>query len=446
MFSSFKHKVLMVVATITFLAAPSMAQLQFGGIPHEPLGDAKLYVDGETLWVDNIGESGEDGVRVFAGDSQTIVTTVADMDPAEMPEGSSIIGASFGQVNGKPNTEISQLTINQINNEIVFHCKWLLSMDNAFAVIETEEGPITLPEPGPFRIPGPVRCERLDPVWRAMNGDIMIMVEFDARTPIILPGSEDVVFGNSISVVIEGVKDRIDSVESISYTGAKVGHFGINAQEVVLNDLHHKAIGDAKLDTQSGNLIISNFGDNGGVTTFLDSDYYGIDLAPVSLSKEGTGIMLESTGTVDGQSGINLGFAGMKNNEGRLNLYADYSSIGQEKVLVQLLRGNKMIGEAIVPAGDVGLIPNPGRVTGCGKWEPWFPPNPPCFWVRFEDFQQVLVDGVQYQADSIRMLTPEVSGQLERLDSFNLRATGIESLMITGERTQAVQPRLNFKK
>lgn len=445
MFSSLKNRVLMAVAAIAFLAAPAVAQqIQFGGINHEPLGDAKLVVDGETLWVDNIGESGKDGVLVHAGDSQTIVTTVADMDPAEMPEGSSIIGTSRGQVNGNPGTEISQLTINQINGEIVFHCKWLLSMSGAHAVVETDQGAITLPTPGPFRIPGPVRCERLDPVWRSLNGDIMIMVEFDERTPIILP-NEELVHGSSISVVIEGVKERIDSVESISYTGTNVGHFGINAQEVVLNDLHHKSIGNATLDTDGGNLIVKNLGEMGGFTTDLDSDFYGVDLAPLSLNTHGSSLLMESTGTVDGKPGIDLGYAGLNNVNGSLNLMANYSSIGQSGVLVQLLRGGKLVGETIVEAGNVGLIKNPGRITGCGKWEPWFPPNPPCFYVRFEDFQDVIVGGVRYQADSVRMLTPEVSGTLEVLNSFNLRAQGVEQLIVTGEQTQAQAPQPNFK-
>ncbi|MFN0152185.1 MAG: FlgD immunoglobulin-like domain containing protein [bacterium] len=89
----------------TFAAPPQGAPdtLTFANIFHQSLGQANLSVSAETLYVSNIGTSGEDGVAIDYPQTYGFVGWLGTWSfPAGISSGGSIVSCALGIVDGVP--------------------------------------------------------------------------------------------------------------------------------------------------------------------------------------------------------------------------------------------------------------------------------------------------------------------------------------------------------
>lgn len=446
------------LATFATLTANAGETVVFAGVKHTALGNAQLKLTGDSLQVTNLGEAGNDGVSVHAGEIQALTTTVAQLDPSVLEDGAGLTATVIGQVNGLPGITISNLSMTDLGPDIILWCKWLANAakegmtataeislgGEVVAVIPDLQGPIA-------RICDPIRFPRIDPIWpiRPVNpNDIFMMVTIGEPVPAYLPQLDKTVMADSFTVKLTGTGARIDNVSEVQYTAQKMAALDIVNQEIAMNNLLHTTEGAVEANAVSGNLNFTGFtpdGSGGFTVDLTGKRYYYAQIAPLCLDADGAGIYFESTGSMNGQRGVFLGSASLENRDGSLYLSADYSAIGSNQVQVYLVNGSKIIGKPILPNGLLGRIPNPSRVGGCGKWDP-IPPLP-CYILDFDRLTTIqLANGRTYEVTGLRVITTETGTTLDSLDTFTARATGIQSLMLLNEAGQAPQKNIRFKK
>jgi hypothetical protein len=424
--------------------------IKFNGLEHCPLGDAKLSLTEEGLLVENIGESGKDGVSILPGQAQGLITTTNGLDPKTLPEGANLTSTAVGQVNGMPNTPIAAVIVNIRQERIWYGCKGFVPATGAtgevwrngrvIATVENLEGDFV-------SIPVPTRCDRTDPACPVPT-DCLIRqdVWFEEPLPIDIVSTGKTVIGDAISIRIAS-DVRIDNLQNVNITSSGMGSFTVQKNEVVINNLTHTSVGEAKVTAKSGNLVVSDFGDDAqkGVKIDLkDTRYYEMNIQPLCLDRDGEALYLDSHGTVDGVADTFMGTASMVNELGALGVSADYSPLGTSEVTVRLLREGRFVAEKQMPAGEVVSIPNPKRFAGSKNWGQ--NRSAACNILPFEAATDMIVDGETFSADTIILLAPEMVSDVSSLDAVTVRATGIDSLVIQKETDLYPRRQYNFKR
>jgi hypothetical protein len=410
----------------------------FDGIPHTALGNAKLSISNGFLTVDNIGQSGNDGVAASLGGAQALVTTMGEIDPLKLPSGAYIYATAYGQFNGKAAQQLGSLTMTIDQPDIVYHCDFsrigataargrLTLRGKTVAVIENLVGPIV-------RICDPIRCDRIDPVWQDRDR-LFAMVQTVDPVPMTVPALDNQTFlADGFEIEVLGVKGRIENIDTMAFTSRLTGSFGIDAQELVQNKFKHIVSGDAQIRVDSDNVIVSGFGNSGndGVALSLeDGDRFTFDLAPVAIDTLGDAMYFGLYGTVSGDDSL-LGEVSFSNDGANLNMLADYNAAGSATVRVDVMRDGRVVGRAVVPSGNIGTIVNAQRLTGIGQYAPFAAST--CFWARFEhDATFELVDGTSATGNEVRILANEANPAIDGSTLLDIRVTGINSLMLQRE-------------
>ena len=422
----------------------------FNGLEHCPLGDAKLSLSENGLFIENIGESGKDGVSILPGQAQGLLTTTNGLDPKLLPEGASLISTAVGQVNGIPNTPIASVNVNIRNGRIWYGCKGFVLNTGATGVVWRNNVVVATVEnlEGDFiSIDVPTRCDITDPAC-PVPGDCLIRqdVWFEDELPITIVQTGKTVIGDAFTIRIAS-DVRIDNLESVNYTATGIGSFSILKQEVVINDLKHTAVGDARVTAKSGNLVVSDFGDdaqNGIKIDLKDTRYYEMNIQPLCLDRDGEALYLDSHGTIDGVADAFMGSASLVNEMGALSVSADYSPLGASDITVRLLHNGRFVAERQMPAGEVASIPNPQRFSGSKNWGQ--NRSSTCCVLPFEAATDIVIDGDTFTADTIILLAPDMVSDVTSLDAVTLRASGIDSLVIQKETDLYPTRTINFKK
>lgn len=424
-------------ATCT-LGAFAQQTVIFDGIEHVALGNATLSISNGVLKVENIGSSGQDGVAAKVGGAQALVTTMGEIDPAKLPDGAYIHATAFGQFNGKAAQQLGTLTMTDLGPDIIYHCDFsaigatgargrLTLGGQTVATIPNLQGPIV-------RICDIIRCDRIDPVWQ--DGDrLFAMVETVEPVPMTVPALGDQTFmADGFEIEVLGVEGRIENVETMAFTSRLTGSFGIDGQELVQNKFKHAVSGDAKIHVDSDNVIVSGFGTTGqdGVSLFLDEgDRFTFDLAPIALDTFGDTMYFGLHGMLAEEERL-LGEIALVNAGSDLKLNADYNHVGSATVRVEVMRDGRMVGRAVVPAGELGTIVNAQRLTGIGQYAPFAKST--CFWARFEDNAQFeLADGTLATGNEVRIIANEAVPGITGNTLLDIRVTGIDSLMLQRE-------------
>jgi len=427
---------------------PAATQETFAfGVRHTPLGNAKLDFARNQLFVSNIGASGNDGVLVEAGKAGFLITTPEGFNADSLPTGATINALARGQVNGIPGQDIGVLRVTDVGNEAEFFCDFsavgatsaTVQVFNKGALVASRSGVV-----GPFaRVRGPIICDPWDPVW-PMLGRIWAIIDFPSRPLLITITGGQPVEGDRLVVIAEGTNARIENVTEVAFTAKNIASFTLVDQAVGALHLPHRALGQTRLTglNDGEGLLASNLGASGedGVSVQLDAvRNFDMGLQPLALDKSGAALKISATGTFGGRPNIALGNAELRNNNGVLQAFADFSAIGATNAQIAVYNNGVLVGETTVPSGRVvGTIAGLPLIDGCGKLPP-IPPIPPCYYLRLARVAIFTAsNGRIFQGDQIRLLAANAQGQITGLSAFNLNTANVGSFIIRPTAAQKV--------
>ncbi len=207
------------------------------------------------------------------------------------------------------------------------------------------------------------------------------------------------------------------------------------SQDTPYGGFNDKPLGGSSLNVSSNVLTVGRIGSNGldGLAVDLGgSSAFTLDLQPLSLNNNGRALHLGAAGVHDGRRNAFLGQVSLVNSNDAVQVMADYRSIGDPNVLVEMWNNNSFVGGTTLPAGALGRLSGNVVVTRVGKFGPIIFPN--CIPV---DFLQVITftgnDGRSFQGNQLRLLTAGGPGQLQLLTRFFVQAANVGSFSVTSQ-------------
>jgi hypothetical protein len=236
------------------------------------------------------------------------------------------------------------------------------------------------------------------------------------------------------------------------------GSFEIAKGQLKVFDHLHEALGAARFESVTGaGVRLAQLGapEGGGVSIQIHpvADFLGTPrvrgfktrLSPLVLS-EGARLRVTATGTWFGQPDRLRGTATIEAMAGHLRISADYSPIGANEVIAQVLAEGRLVGQSRLPGGVVatlrGTTGSMVPLTSCGK----FPAVPFCYMLGFgQSGTFTLVDGREFSGDELRLLAANPTGPQagaagaqpadgpDGLSTFNLFCEGLSKMTLLSE-------------
>ncbi|MEQ9096643.1 MAG: EF-hand domain-containing protein [Phycisphaerales bacterium] len=432
-------------ATLALGASLAHAQpLSAFGLAHEAVGDAVLRPTADGLLVAGIGSSGQDGVRVGLGEAGFHVVTFEPPPLSTLPEGAFLETTAFGEVDGQTGSPVwslrstarggaSQVSVDATRLRpdglrLVAQLGGQTVSETFVADLDPELVIVDIP-----RLEGCI----IDPVWQ-MEPEIWAIIGFPTPAELTLLGGRPVQ-ADRVIIATEGMRADVGMLSSTEMRSAGYGQFELLDEALGMFDFEHRVLGEALFDARGGQLTIANIGSSGldGVSmSWLEQTgpREGFDVEMVALPLRGPdqGLLLEATGRLPGGDLVALGSSSINNGV----VTAEFRDIGaQTATLIGLLDG-VVVDRREVPAGDRVIVMDEIVVHGCGKQPslplPPFPPFP-CFIWRFDETLISPIVGPPYRADEVRILASDATVPFEGLESFSMRARGVDQMTILSE-------------
>ncbi len=210
-------------------------------------------------------------------------------------------------------------------------------------------------------------------------------------------------------------------------------------REVFVFGRKHTTRGNARIQLMDSKLLVSNLGSGGedGVDIELGGvRNFDIDIDPLSLKANGASVKLTASGIFNGQPNVLLGSAELRNDNGPIQAFVDFRSIGASNARIAVYNNGVYIGETTVPSGGLigSIIIDDPILGGCGKLPPFRPIPLPCYYFDwFRRFTFTATNGVVLQGTQIRILAADATGEINSLSSFGVSAANIPSFAIAHE-------------
>lgn len=430
--------------------AAAADEVLYDGLRHAAIGDASLAVEDEELVV-STGEEG--GVRSVFGTVGAASIGFAPFDLGE--EGRRFEFSGAGTVGGESGRPIGTAALRGTGDTIEAGADYsevgseavrVQVLDGQEVVADTvvEGGGVVAEiEPGPRGLPRLHHCYKDItpdfplPCWRPIWDRDCVVTAID--------GTEG--RGNRLRLLAADGEELVENLQAFDLVAGGASGFRLRDVSVGLFGNLHSGIGEAVLETQypESRLGVGNVetGAEGVSVNFGGVSAASVSFDPVDLGERGRRFDVAGTGTVDGEAGQSIGQISLGGTGDAIEAVADYSDVGSETVRVQVVRSGEVVGETVVPGGDIVATVEPGpeglpRLDGCDKDirpDPPFPPIP-CYVPVCDRIGRVVAsDGTELAGDRIRLLADEPERSLESIDTFDLTAAGVGEFTVAGEST-----------
>lgn len=414
-----------------------------GGMNHFALGDAQLDATPDGLTVSNIGSSGQDGVSIAISDLAGVeISTLCELPL--MPVGSSAQfrtrgETTFGDVVVVRELDgVSFVPSDDTGAPVAYTLRAFLGDFPALEVGGTSGAtPIGLLLPA-------VQNIRYAPTW---SGDSLVHTFhiLDGYAQLFGLGPDQLSIIDRLEFEVDSPLGSLEPVTHVEITGNGFPWFVIGEAKQKPNPpilsvpttsggtIPHGAARVVGTAPTSGPpaLRVENLGSSGkdgvSVDFGLSSDC-AIDFEPIEPAPgvAGATLVVGATGSVAGESAF-LGSVAIVDQGSSLTLTPDYSPIGATSYHIGIFQGGALMASLPgLPSPAIEVLENvfPPR---CGKLNQW-----PllCLWFEWSSARTILVDGVGYTGDEIRVIA-EGSVEVLSISALELSATGIPELSIT---------------
>lgn len=461
-------------ATLTLLLLCALAQpaasqnINFSGFTNSPLGNANLSIDvNGRLLVENLGNSGSDGVLAALGTADYGQITFASIPP--LTEASELKICANGQVNGGPGQTFACISVTGTGVGTT------ANVFADFSVLGASSFTLEIYNGSNLVFSGAINPQDniglQNPQWQTFlpfiplddgAGGIAAVVTLAAADQITEPNGSTVT-GDRIVVKSSDATATVDFVSAIEARAVDdISEFTIANESVGLFGSSHSGLGQALLDATGGQLAVSNLGASGNdgvlldLTGYVDPDYL-VETAPISLQAgSGAALLLEGKGTVNGAPGQTYGTLELRDGGSTFLVSPCWLPVGASGVQVQVFNQGALAGTAMVPnedggalAGTVGPIEvvraetgtvDPDMIVGFAGLVSYSPPATALGKIS----GSAATTSAALVGDEIRFSAVSPTATVSSLSAFEIRTANIPAFTIIGEGSRATPPAFPF--
>ncbi len=464
-------------------SAQGQDPLNIFGLPHTPLGQAQLDVDGNgNLVVGNIGSSGEDGVSVDLGQAQGFVAEVDFGQAGEWPPGTlfQLDTVAMPPPQGRPLC----LLLREANGgqaQLFLDTSFFDGPDLMLLVELLLDGVVVdsmvyRPNPGKPIAVGSIGSSGKDgliiaslPALRPPGDTFeteMVSLSGTLPQPIMLPPG-GFVDADQIRITLTGLPDGtiLPTIMSLKMRAANLetGHFAVFDEALGIFGLPNRAVGQAQMmgfDPDKGQplqLIVSNIGSSGedGVSVGVSDPGFGIIKAGLHMDIPDVptaGAFLEAAAEglnaepfpipVGSTRAINVMNLGM-----HVGLRVDFTPIGVETYTGQIYNMGELVAEVMGLSGPVAINEtdlNLSAISQVRARAQNFGFSSPSFDWKITSVQTItLPDGTAVPGDQVVFIA-ELDGVagfvIDSLSEVSLVAADVPSFTITDETIELAPP------
>jgi len=437
---------------IGVILAPPAQALRFAGLEHTPLGQAGLAVGEGGLTVSGIGSSGQDGVSIDAGASQGLTPRIST---SFTEPGSYMEMSALGTVAGIPGeSAIGSVRGLFDGGGIQLIPDFSPLRSTSYTVEIWSDDLLVTRQTGITDVAARIVLEN-SPLayiivyeWGIVdtNRDVPWLTWFDLVMEygwmgITVGGGSDTHPGNKIRIIPELQNEVIRSITNISVRAAGLSSLLIDREALWLFGQEHQAFRDLTLVPRDTTLTIGNIGIGEPQLVTVgrdnDDDKNGSGGAVwKTMDPAGTAPVGSSFGfTPFGLLGIvehhNLGSVQFtKQGAASYAIDADLAPVGCATQRIVVYDDGIVVADFPGHGGDVGAVT---------AWPNGVERNYQDFTAVWNNDVEFTIDAGQYTGDELRILQ-EGSGTYIYVSEFELLATGIPEITITGEEFLPMDP------
>ena len=418
---------------------PTNTPLVALGFTNTPIGEATWLevIENGVLFVHDTADGAGVSVHLGEADSGVFLFPLTGY----LYQGDTMEGKAFGSLNGATNQFISSVKgehtgMSSVDVTVDFSALGATRL-NVFAG-GILFGQITNPV-AVINVIGPGYGCRANPWWRMPDGSFGALIELDGTgswntSPPL--NQDDGLAASYLFVQPDDPTNSVQFISRVDVTSTSLGSFCLTEAQVGVFHQRHRAIGQATLTPEAGQLVVGNLVSNldgvlvelpGGVSSF------DMDIVPIELTSTNSAILI---------SGAAPGTAWFNRSNGPVQIVAQ--ALGESSTLVVRSAGT-VVGSATTSNSPVVLTlsGNP-RLAGCGFMAKTTE-SLPGISMRFDVATTfTLRGGEAFEGDEIRILGSE-SVLYEAVKTCAVLVNELPSFTITNERvtTLAAPPALN---
>ncbi|MFT5412356.1 MAG: hypothetical protein ACI9NC_005103, partial [Verrucomicrobiales bacterium] len=447
----------------------------FDGLRFESIGEADVLDDGVCLSIDNLGSSGENGVRFGSKKGYDYYKSSSSLSIAP-PSGAGGLLADGEMIGFYPHPpppepdfpDLPDLPARSIvctntggtvaaicSSNAVRASEWIVEVWDggvlrASGTAADASACWSMPAAG-FR-PIKLRCAG---TTRRGNPAMSTAIGFETPVEITISGATGPVVGDAVVVSPRDPKLLIPGVGEVEIR-CSCTHLCIAEVEVGMFGVEHRGLGNAWVRTRGRSMLVDNLGSSGydGVSVAgcggppHDNDCDGIALPyhagldPIDIEASGASFFVSSL-DANGGNVASAEYRGGGGAGGGGRIFVDYNT-ASTVCRVSVLNNGVPVGEF-----DVAITANTKTevcaitaaamgeplLTGCGKLRIGWPWELSCLVEEFDrDVMITPTGGTGMLGDEVRLLAPgATAAEVQSIRSLQLRASGIPQFVICSE-------------
>jgi hypothetical protein len=447
-------------------AAPAAARrasttaLAFG-LPHTPLGQAKLRTPGHRLTVNDLGNSGEDGVAIDLGEAGGWEGHWEEIDVRRLPLGAFLRTSLTATVDGKAGSPVAATEARNSKGQV--------ELRTDFSAIGST-----------LRFDFFLRGQLVD-TWTGKPGDTALNVisggfTRDAHYSIIGTGEPcstpgypclfaGYTFGGGASAArVEGVQSDVDEIRvypeaahvkqvggavKVAIRLAGIRQLALTDEALVAFALSHHADEGTLLAAKGGTLTLADAGgpgpDGSGASIDLGKaqGWQGMFAEGGNLATRGATFESAMAGRVDGVDGRTIGTGRIRGDGTSAQLAINFGPVGSATQRVELLAADgRLIGTFDQPNNQVMIVnqcPGGMFIIVC-NWLWRCESNGDSGWVQW--CHNVCItgpNGTNYtDVALIRVTAQGITSTRDFVSTAAVRQSGLGGLTLTGESRQPI--------
>ncbi len=441
------------------------------GLATSALGAAVLDLgtDGELI-ISNIGSSGQDGIRTYIGEAESLRMEIDELDADVLPMGTLVSLESTGRYGG-----VAGSSLGTLRAEIVEPGWFDLTPDastlgaSQFRLdLHDASGAIVHSETyDPQAIANVVRINRVRYVYPLSannygHSDITVCIGIpisDANAMSVRMPSGLMVQGWMLDITAIDIPQEVESVSTVALRAANIPSETLTVWSRQLGQFGngHEGRGDARLTGQDGHIIISSIGASGLDGVVLHNGQRAPatvtvrwnEVDPDGTAPEGAFMRFSTRGRVGTANDQPVGTLTVTKVTGdAVELMPDYSDIGSTTQRVEVYNAGSLMTVLSGYTGPVGAMGIPIDFDACR--DPFIFVNPNnvirtgCNCMHWHSsqaftFSEGGVSGT-VMGDEIRILAENPAEEVLEVRSLRMLAADIDTITITEETTTVVCP------
>lgn len=412
-------------------------QESFAGLGHQVLGSARLSFTNEGLVVADIGTSGADGVSIDLGEADIHLNLGRLPDAAP---GASLVIEFQGAV------ESDSIETLAITEWVISEDNWLVTTD--FSALGSPTCRLDIIRAGEvvFTASGLQGQIVGFPSGVAagccyLHGNSQCSYVFGQATDITVPSTGETVSGDHFRIVAESPSRQYRFISNVLLRAQGLTTFTIEDEWVMMQEVPHKALGSARMQTRDGRVTVTNIGQTGddGLRFDFLPFIYGTQARTLAYNQQlpavasGSAAMftIETFGqTVNGsQRGALLARVQANLSPDEIEFDANSTDLPVSVITIRAFNDGQSVldvdyGEGVVVVASCNELCGEIAVSvgelesGWGYSFEW----PESFQLSVGD-QQVMANRVEFEAES---------GLIANIDSVAVTVREIDSLRVSG--------------